>query len=164
MNSQQDTSQADDTLSAEEVAALQVELEKLKDLAARSQADLQNAKDRLVREGEEIRKYALEGSFLTLLPSIDNLNRALDHLPDDLADHDWAKGVDATVKELDRHLSSLGLTKIQALGEEVDPEKHDVLQTGEGEEGKVVEIFEDGWEYHGKILRPAKVKAGSGEG
>jgi len=62
------------------------ECAKLKELAARAQADLQNAKDRMQREGEEIRKYALENTLLSLLPTIDNFQRAFDHLPEELAD------------------------------------------------------------------------------
>ena len=49
------------------------------------------------------------------------------------------------------------------MGEDVDTQKHEVLQTGPGEEGKVVEVFEEGYSFNGKVLRPAKVKVGDGD-
>ena len=134
------------------------------ELAGRAQADLQNAKDRLQKEGEEIRKFALENTLLMLLPTIDNFQRAFEHLPEDLDGNEWVKGVVAIEKDLVGKLSALGLEKIECLGESVDPEKHEVLQTGPGEEGKVIEVFEDGYLFNGKVLRPAKVKVGDGSG
>jgi len=141
---------------------LAVEMQKFKELAGRAQADLQNAKDRLQKEAADMRKYALEGMLLELLPTIDNFQRAFAHLPEDLQDHDWVKGVAAMEQEFMGRVHGMGLTKIEALGEPVDPEKHEVLQTGPGEEGIVIEVFEDGYMLNGKVLRPAKVKVGSG--
>jgi len=144
-------------------AQLAVELQKFKELAGRAQADLQNAKDRLQKEAEDMRKYALEGMLIELLPTIDNFQRAFEHLPEDLQDHDWVKGVAAMEQEFMGRVQSMGLTKIEALNEPVDPEKHEVLQTGPGKEGKVIEVFEEGYMFNGKVLRPAKVKVGSGD-
>lgn len=138
------------------------ELERLKDMAARAQADLQNAKDRMQKEAVEMRRYALENTLLTLLPTIHNFRRAFDHLPEDLKDHEWVKGIGAIEQEFIRHLEAMGLTRIDALGEQVDSAKHDVLQTGPGEEGKITEVFEEGYQLNGKVLRPAKVRVGEG--
>jgi len=124
---------------------------------------LQNAKDRLQKEGEEIRKYALEGALLSLLPTIDNFQRAIAHLPEDIEDHDWVKGIAATEQELMKNLQAMGLKRFECIGEDVDPAKHEILQQAPGEEGKVVQVIEDGYELHGKIVRPAKVMVGNGE-
>ncbi len=149
--------------SSDELTALKDELARLKDIAARAQADLQNAKIRMEREAGDLRKFALEGLVFQLLPTVDNFQRAFAHLPEDLAGHEWVKGVQAVEQDLMRILSSAGLKKIESLGATVDPHKHEVLQTGPGKEDTVLEVFEDGYEYQGKILRPAKVKAGNGE-
>ncbi len=141
---------------------LSEELAKMTELAGRAQADLQNAKDRMQKEGEELRKYALENTLLLLLPTIDNFQRAFEHLPEDLKGNEWVEGVVAIEKDLVGKLNALGLEKIESLGEKVDPEKHEVLQTGNGEEEKVVEVFEEGYMFNGKTLRPAKVKVGDG--
>ena len=70
------------------------------ELAGRAQADLQNAKDRMQKEGEELRKFALENTLLLLLPTIDNFQRAFEHLPEDLEGNEWVGGVIAIEKDL----------------------------------------------------------------
>lgn len=147
-----------------QIAALQKEADRLKDIAGRAQADLQNAKERLARDREEMCKFALEGALKRLLPVIDNFQRAFQYLPEDLKNHDWVKGVAAIEQDLVKQTSELGLKKIDALGAPLDPVKHEVLQAGPGEESKVLEVFEEGYEFNGKVLRPAKVKVGTGEG
>ncbi|MBU2213418.1 MAG: nucleotide exchange factor GrpE [Patescibacteria group bacterium] len=141
---------------------LSAELAKMTELAGRAQADLQNAKSRMQKEGEELRKFALENTLLLLLPTIDNFQRAFEHLPADLEGNEWVEGVVAIEKDLMGKLSALGLQKIESIGESVDPEKHEVLQTGPGEEGKVIEVFEVGFMFNGRVLRPAKVMVGAG--
>ena len=145
-----------------ECVKLHAEIAKLRDMAGRAQADLQNAKDRLQREGEDMRKYALENTLLALLPTVENFQRAFAHLPEDLKNHDWVKGVSAVEQELMRHLSGLGLAKMECVGEQADPHKHEVLQAGPGEKEKIVEVFEDGYTLNGKVLKPAKVRVGDG--
>jgi len=143
---------------------LKKEVERLRDIAGHAQADLQNAKDRLERDRQEMRKFALEGMLLRLLSTIDNFQRAFRNLPDDLKDHDWVKGVAATEQEFVKQMTELGLRKTEALGATLDPARHEVLQAGPGEQGKVTEVFEEGYEYNGKVLRPAKVGVGNGAG
>ncbi len=144
------------------VRALEDELARIKEIAARSQADLQNAKDRLEREGQELRKFAVVGMLNELIPTVDNFQRAFQHLPEELKDHDWVKGIEVMEQELLHKLNEAGLKKIEVLGQPVDPQKHEVLQMGPGEKDIVTEVFEEGYECNGKILRPAKVMVGDG--
>jgi molecular chaperone GrpE len=146
----------------EQITQLQNELQKMKDLAARAQADLQNAKMRSEREALDLRMYAAEGILRKILPTLDNFQRAFLHVPDDLKDHEWVKGVQAIESDLMKQVSEAGLSRMQSLGEVVDPVRHEVLSLGAGEDGKVIEVFEEGYELNGKVLRPAKVKAGDG--
>lgn len=148
----------------DQISALQAEVTKWKDLAARAQADLQNAKERLKRERDEIGAFASEQFMLSLLPTIDHFQRAFQHLPDDLKNHEWVKGVTAIEQDLLKRVQDAGLKKMDILGTQVDPERHEVLMTGPGEGNTVVEVLEDGYELNGKVLRPAKVKAGDGTG
>lgn len=155
----------------QELELLQAELEKdkeeapeaLKELAARAQADLQNAKERMEREKRDIRQFALEGTIVKLLPTIDNFQRAFSHLPEDLAEHDWVKGVSAVEKEFMTMLAESGFTKIEVLGKPVDTKYHEVLQMGPGEKDIILQEFEAGYTLNEKVLRPAKVKVGNGE-
>jgi molecular chaperone GrpE len=144
-------------------AELETQVKKLTDVAGRAQADLQNAKMRMEKDAEGIRTFAAEMILKKLLPVIDNFQRAFIHLPAALNDNDWVKGVAAIEQDFMKQVTAMGLKKIEALGQPVDPAFHDVLMQGPGEAGKVTEVFEDGYMLHGKVLRPAKVKAGTGE-
>lgn len=141
---------------------LKAELEKMRELAARAQADLQNAKMRGEREAQDLRIFASESILRKILPTLDNFQRAFQHIPEDLQNHEWVKGVQAIEAELMKHVSDAGLKRMQSLGELVDPQRHEVLSIGPGEAEKVAEVFEEGYELHGKVLRPAKVRAGDG--
>lgn len=159
----------DDEFSTDDAAAVDVEMllqenAKLKDLAARAQADLQNAKARLDKEAGDSRKYASEGLLRALLPTIDNLQRAFSHLPEDLQSHEWVKGVQAVEQAFMKDLQMAGLQRMQSLGQPSDPHVHEVLQMGPGAEGVVTEVYEEGYLLYDKVLRPAKVKVGDGSG
>lgn len=135
---------------------------KLTDMAGRAQAELQNAKLRMEREGNELKRFAGEAALRKLLPAIDNFQRALKHLPQELSGHEWCKGIVATQKELMRVTGEMGLKTFGAAGEQINPDRHEVLLSAPGPAGTVVEVLEDGYEFAGKVIRPAKVKAGSG--
>lgn len=138
------------------------EVAKWKDVAARAQADLQNAKERLKREREDIGAFANEQFMRSLLPTLDAFQRAFSHLPKDLEGHEWVKGVTAIEQDLLRRVQDAGLTKMDAAGKPLDPERHEVLMTAPGPADTVIEVLEEGYELSGRVLRPAKVKAGDG--
>jgi molecular chaperone GrpE len=146
----------------QELEGARAETAKMKDLAARSQADLQNAKARVERERAELSAFAIEGILRRLLPTIDSFQRAFQHLPEELRDHEWVKGVVAIEQGLLRELEGMGLTRMTSLGAAADPARHDVLQQGPGAAHTVTEVFEEGYELNGKVLRPAKVRVGDG--
>ena len=145
-----------------DIEKLLKELEQMKDLAARSQADLQNAKARMEKESADSRRFAEQNLIHRLLPTIDNFQRAFDHLPEDLKDHEWVKGLQVVEQAFVTEMQSVGLQRIESLGETVDPDKHELLQAGPGENGTVVEVLEDGYTLHDKVIRPAKVIVGDG--
>lgn len=145
-----------------QIDSLKEELVKMKDLAARSQADLQNARARAEREASDMRAFASESLLRKLLPTLDNFQRAFQHIPEDLLPHEWVKGVQAIESDFMKRVNEVGLQRMQSLGAVVDPARHEILSVGPGEAEKVVEVFEEGYELHGKVLRPAKVKVGDG--
>lgn len=145
-----------------ELEALRQEANRLKDIAGRAQADLQNAKERLERERQDVAKFALAGAMTKMLPTLDNLQRAFLHLPEDIKNHEWVKGIQAIENDLMRVLTDLGLKRMESLGQTLDSARHEVLQTGPGEQSKVIESFEEGYEFNGRVLRPAKVRVGDG--
>ncbi|MBT5237148.1 nucleotide exchange factor GrpE [Candidatus Peregrinibacteria bacterium] len=161
-NQQDDTQPADETEADATVVDDTTEIDRLKDMAARAQADLQNAKARMEKESVDIRMYAMQTMIEKLLPTVDNFQRAFSHLPDDLKDHDWVKGLQATEQQLMKDLESVGLKKIESMGQAVNPEQHEILQAGEGEKDTVIQVLEDGYALNGKVIRAAKVVVGQG--
>ncbi len=146
----------------QKIEELTVQLTKATDIASRAQAELQNAKARFEREGGELRKFASEAVLLKLLPTIDNLQRALKHLPKEIEGNEWVTGIIATEQELLKQVGNMGLKRFESLGETIDAERHEVLMQAAGKANAVIEVLEDGYELHGKVVRPAKVKAGDG--
>ena len=99
---------------------------------------------------------------MRLLPTIDNLQRALKYLPKDLEKNEWVRGIVAVEQDFLKQVGDMGLKRFESVGQPIDAERHEVLMQVKGEEGTVVEVLEDGYELHGKVVRPAKVKAGGG--
>ncbi len=147
-----------------QVQELTQQVAKLTDMAARAQADLQNAKARMQRDGDDLRRFAAESILRRFLPVIDNFQRAFQHLPADLQNHEWVKGVGAIERDFMKQVGEMGLRKFESLGQQVDTARHEVITLGSGKEGEIIEVLEEGYELNGKILRPAKVKVGDGTG
>lgn len=131
----------------------QEQIKKLTEIAARAQADLQNFKSRMEKETAEFRKFAGAPILLALLPIHDDLSRASEH---------GDEGSAQILVKLDKILVDIGLVKMDPMGKPVDPNKHEVVNTCPGEKDIVTNIHEEGFEYHGRVLRPAKVQVGMG--
>ena len=131
------------------------QVERLTDLAARAQADLQNFKARREKDSEELRKFANVPLLLKLLPVRDDLARAALAHPHDT-------GYRQILEKLDKVLTEAGVQKIEALGQLLDTAKHEVVNTGAGEKDIVTAVHEEGYELSGRVLRPSKVQVGDG--
>lgn len=153
---------SEDGAHQKKIEELTEKLKSATEIASRASADLQNAKMRMEKEAGELRKFVAEGVILKLLPTIDNLQRAVLHLPKDLEKNEWVKGVVALEQQLLKELESLGLKAFESVGQSIDPSRHEVLMQVAGKEGTVIDVIEDGYELNGKVIRPAKVKAGGG--
>lgn len=145
-----------------QIDELTEQLKKHADVASRAQAELQNVKARLEREASELRKYASEGTLKKFLPTIDNMQRAIKHLPADIAKNEWVKGILALEQEFLRQIGDMGLKRFESVGQPFDANRHEVLMQGPGAANTVTEVLEEGYELHGKVIRPAKVKVGDG--
>ncbi len=147
-----------------ELRQLREKVKTLTDLAGRAQADLQNAKARLSKQATELGSVAVAEFLRTILPTLDAFQRAFQHLPDGLVQDEWVKGVVAIEQGLVRQVEALGLRRMTSVGQPLDPHRHEVLMTVPGDPGTVVEVVEEGYEFRGRVLRPAKVKVGVGSG
>ncbi len=128
----------------------------------RAQADFVNYKRRIEQEREEFNKFANSSLMLSLLPILDDLERALDHVSQKRAPQ-WAEGVKLIERKLRATLEAQGLAPIKALGEQFDPKLHEAVRQDKGEQGIVIEEMQKGYTLHGRLLRPAMVVVGNGE-
>lgn len=154
----------------EDIAALQAALTEEKEKAERylanwqrAEADLANYKRRSDLEKAEIGKFANTSLILSILSALDDLERAFAHIPPRLAKMEWVEGIRLIERKLVAGLESNGLTRIEALGQPFDPNVHEAVRQGSGEEGIVVEEVQKGFILHDRIIRPAQVVVGNGE-
>jgi len=130
------------------------------DLAQRAQADFQNYKRRVEGEREKLVRDANADLLRQVLPVLDDLERALAHVPAELAEHNWSQGVQMIGTKLGGILDDQGLERIGTEGEAFDPYIHEAVAYEthpEYEEGQVAAIYRPGYRLHERVLRPAQV-------
>ena len=128
----------------------------------RTRADFENYRKRVEIEKQSARTAGESMAILRLLPVIDNIDRAVTHIPEELADDKWAQGVAGLVKQLEKSLESLNLKRIDAKpGTTFNPELHEAIQFDDevkGEHEVVAEELQAGYMLNGQPIRPAMVK------
>lgn len=158
VKSKQDDTQQD----APEVEEFAQRIEDLTGDLQRTRADFENYRKRVEIEKQNARTAGESMAILRLLPVIDNIERAIVHVPEDLADNKWAQGITGLVKQLEKALDSLNLVRIEATpGTVFDPELHEAIQFDEEAEGEheiVAEELQAGYKLNGQPIRHAMVK------
>ena len=137
----------------------------LKDKLLRALAENENIIRRARREREDAGKYAAANFARDMLTVGDNLHRALSAIPDALRAGDaetksFIEGVEMTGRDLLSALERHGIVRLSPLGEKFDHDRHEALfevPTGDAEPGTVVQVVEDGFMIHERLLRPARV-------
>ena len=128
----------------------------------RTRADFENYRKRVEQEKAMACDSGQASAILKLLPVIDNIERAISHMPNDLAENQWAQGVAGLVKNLDKSLETLHISRIEAKpGTAFNPELHEAIQFDEEAEGEhevVAEELQAGYLLSGKPIRHAMVK------
>ena len=128
----------------------------------RTRADFENYRKRVDIEKEQARATGKVQAISTLLPVIDNIERAIAHLPKELEDNAWAKGVAGLVKNLEKSLGELNLSRIDANpGAQFDPELHEAVsfdESAEGEHEVIAEELQPGYKLGSDVMRPSMVK------
>lgn len=145
-------------------AELQAEKAKANDYLEqwrRTAADFANFKRRTEQDRAEMAKLFNESLVKSLLPVLDNFERALAAIPADLKSHNWVEGVTLTEKQMRDTLEKEGLNAIQAVGQKFDPNLHEAVAhdiSDEHEEDSVIEEFQKGYKLHDRVIRPSMVK------
>jgi len=147
---------------ATDIATLLSENAALKDRLRRALADAENTRRQAERKAEDTRKFAIAEFARELLPVIDNLQRVLEaRMPASVPDNDaLLAGVESTLRLFLRTLERFAIKKIAALGQRFDPSLHEALMEADDASqppGTVIQILEDGYIIHDRLLRPARV-------
>lgn len=141
---------------------LQPQTSQLEELTAdlqRIQAEFINYKNRVEAEKAALSEFSKAQTIKDLLPVIDDLERALAHLPEELADNKWAQGTQKVHDRLVKQLEKLGVTKLKALNQSFNPELHEAVQVeGDGDQQVVSEVLQDGYMFGDQVIRHAVVK------
>lgn len=125
----------------------------------RVQAEFVNYKNRVESEKAILSQFSKAQTIKELLPIIDDLERALSHLPDNLKDDKWALGVRSVYDRLQKHLEKIGVKKIHALNQPFNHDLHEAVQVeGEGETQIVSEVLQNGYLLGDQVIRHATVK------
>jgi molecular chaperone GrpE len=129
----------------------------------RAQADFINYKRRTEQERQEFNSFANANLILGLLPVVDDLERALNAIPEEFSGDDWVEGVKLVERKFKTVLEGQGVKPILSLGMAFDPNFHEALRQDKGQEGMVIGELQKGYMLNDKLLRPARVVVGSGE-
>ena len=129
-----------------------------------AQAETQNVRRRLEKDAQDARAYAATGFARDILSVADNLGRALDAIPADLREDEKFKGLVTGLEATGRELASVfernGIKKVSALGEQLDPNRHQAmieLPSADAEPGTIVQEMQAGYMIKDRLLRPAMV-------
>jgi len=160
-----------DEMSREELLeayrTLRDESERNKDLYLRSMAEVENIKKRTAKDKEEWVKYANETLLKSLLPVIDNLEKAIEHTGDKSSVKAIADGLELTLKGFRDSLSKSGVNEVKASGAPFDPRLHEAVyevNDDQTPDGIVVQELQKGYTLNGRLLRPAMVVVSKGGG
>ncbi|MDA5194656.1 nucleotide exchange factor GrpE [Govanella unica] len=161
-------SEAVDTAAMSDPEAVQAELAAevaaLKDRLLRTMAEMENLRKRAERDKQDAGKYAVSSFARDLLNVSDNLQRALQSLPEDEIGEGSVKvfvdGVDMTERELLRAFEKVGIRKIEPMGEKFDHNFHEAMfevPMADQAPGTIIQVVQPGYVIHDRLLRAARV-------
>lgn len=144
----------------EEVEALEQQVADLTEALQRERADVINVRRRHEEQLASLKTLVKSQVIEELLPVIDNFERALKHVPGELVDNDYIKGVQGVVKQFEKTLADIGVERIKTVGEVFNPQLHEAvgIDEGDGDEEVVTEELQAGYKLGDQVVRHAMVK------
>lgn len=134
-------------------------VQELTDALQRERADAVNIRRRHDEEIAKLRTRVKAHVIEELLPSLDNLERSLKHVPANLKDNDYVKGVQSVVKQFEKTLADMGVERIKTEGEHFDPHLHEAVSMEDGEGDEIVaEELQSGYKIGDDVIRHAMVR------
>src|SRR6266849_2365148 len=158
-------SATEQTDGADEMARMQADLDRFRDLAMRSQADFENYKKRSAREKEEAIKYANKSLLEKLVSIVDHFELGLEAARGEDEKSPIYSGMSLVLKQFQDFLAENGLQPIDAVGQKFDPNLHEAIAhepSDEVPEGIVIRQTRRGYRLKDRLLRPSAVVVSSG--
>ena len=143
-----------------EVAKLASDLNELRQTLMRRQADFDNYRKRIEKERAEDSRRATARVIEGLIPIIDGFEHAL-AAHREAEYENYRKGFELIYKQLVDNITRLGVERIDPLGKQFDPHLHQAMdrtETVQHEDGTILQVFQPGYIFHGRVLRPAMVR------
>jgi molecular chaperone GrpE len=150
-----------------ELEGLRAERDEMRDKFMRALADAENSRKRADRDRKEAEMYGSTRLARDLLPVYDNLNRALQAIPDDSREGSSAliEGVELTLRELTNVMAKHGMTTVSpAVGDMFDPQNHQAMFEAPlpgTKAGQIIQVMTEGFMLYDRLLRPAQVGVSS---
>ncbi|WP_420644572.1 nucleotide exchange factor GrpE [Candidatus Leptofilum sp.] len=144
----------------EQLAAAEAEAADFKDRWMRSQAEFANARKRMEKQRLDTYTNATASVIEKLLPVVDDFERAMESLPEDIREHSWLEGIQLVQRKLSATLENFNVTAIEAIGEPFDPNLHEAITqepTDEFESGAVCRVLQTGYKIGDRVIRPSLV-------
>ena len=165
---EEETEVSDKEQPVEERAAVaESKYKEMQDRYLRLTAEFDNYKKRMMRENSDRLKYFNMEFIKELLPSVDNLERAISHAGDDHSDlENMIEGLQMVYKGMQEAFGKFGVSEIESIGKEFDPNCHQavgMIESQEVPENHVAEECLKGYYLHDRIIRPTMVRV-SGKG
>ncbi len=136
-------------------------IEELNDRLVRNLAEFENFRNRSEKEKSAMFEIGAKSVIEKILPVVDNLERGFDGLSEEEKETPFVKGIEAVYKQLMTAFEEMGVTPIEAVGQEFDPDFHNAVMHDEDdseETNKVIEEFQKGYMYKDSVVRHSMVK------
>ena len=151
---------SDNARADADMAKLTADLDDLRQTLLRRQADFDNYRKRIERERTEDSKRATARVVEALIPIVDSFEHALAAHRE--AEYEsYRKGFELIYKQMLDNLAKLGVERMEPTGQQFDPHQHqavDRAETTDAPDGTVLQVFQAGYLFHGRVLRPAMVR------
>lgn len=145
---------------SQKLKELEKQIAELTDALQRERADVINVRRQHEEQIARMKQLVKTDVVRDLLPAIDNFERALKHVPKELKDNDYVKGVQGVVKQFEKTLEQMGVTRIKTVGEIFNPTYHEAvaMEDGDGTIEGISEELQAGYTLGNKVIRHAMVK------
>ncbi len=147
---------------AEQIAALELEVAELREAHTRALADHLNYRRRSEQNWTERARATLADVVSRYLPLLDDLDRAVENVDAEIADHQWVEGIRLVRQKFREAIAGSGLETTATDGVAFDPRVHEAIAFAPGPEGQIIEAVRTGYTIQDHVVRPAQVVVGDG--